>query len=107
VLADRPQASSFRKTAVLRQSGGVTRAVQNTNEHDLSFVIQIVDGVIAGKANAQAGCEILTRGRGERKISQRFTILFDPVDEARRGRLGSFARDIKPNFSEVGFGLLG
>jgi hypothetical protein len=64
VLADRPQASSFRKTAVLRQSGGVTRAVQNTNEHDLSFVIQKVDGVIAGKAHTQTGREILARGRG-------------------------------------------
>src|SRR5277367_5163412 len=99
--------SSFRKTAVLCQGGGVTRAVQNANEHDLSFVIQIVDAVIAGKAHTQARREILARGRGERKISQRFAILFDAVDQARRGRLGSFASDIEPNFSEVGFGLLG
>jgi hypothetical protein len=99
--------SSFRKTAMLRQGGGVTRAVQNANEYDLSFVMQIVDGVIAGKAHAQAGCEILARGRGEWKISQRFAIMFDAVDQARRGRLGGFAGDIEPNFSEVGFGLIG
>jgi hypothetical protein len=107
-LSGSPMAtSSFRKTAVLCQGGSVTRAVQNANEHDLSFVIQIVDGVIAGKAHTQARREILARGRGERKITQRLAILFDAVDKTRCGRLGSFASDIEPNFSEVGFGLLG
>ena len=92
---------------MLRQGGGVTRTVQNANEHDLSFVIQIVDGVIAGKAHAQARREIVARGRSERKISQRFAILFDAIDQTRRGRLGGFTGDIEPHFSEVGFGLLG
>jgi hypothetical protein len=92
---------------MLRQSGGVARTVQNTHDYDLSFIVQIVDGVVARKLHAQARREILTRGRGERKISQRFAILFDPIDESRRGRLGSFAGDVEPNFSEVGFGLLG
>ena len=96
-----------RKAAVLRQGGGATRSVQNANEHDLSFVIQVVDRVIAGKAHTQARREIIARGRGERKITQRLAIVFDAVDQTRRGRLGSFASDIEPNFSEVGFGLLG
>jgi hypothetical protein len=72
--------------------------VQNTHDYDLSFVAQIVDGVVAGKTHAQAGREILARGRGERKISQRFAILFDAVDQARRGLFGSFASDIEPDF---------
>jgi hypothetical protein len=92
---------------MLRQSGGVTRAVQNANEHDLSFVVQIVDRVIARKRYAQARRKILARGRGERKISQRFAILSDAIDQTRRGRLGGVAGDIEPNFSEVGFGLFG
>jgi hypothetical protein len=92
---------------MLRESGGITRAMQDTNEHDLSFIVQIVDGVIAGKAHTQARREIIARGRGERKITQRLAIVFDAVDQTRRGRLGSFASDIEPNFSEVGFGLLG
>jgi len=53
--------SAFRKAAALRQGGSITRAVQDANDHDLSFVVQIVDGVIARKTDAQARRKILSR----------------------------------------------
>jgi hypothetical protein len=100
-------ASSFLcKATVLSQGGGIARAVQNADDHDRALVTDIVDRVITRKTHAQAGRKVVARWRGKRKIPQRFAILFDAVDQARRGRLGGFASDIEPNFSEVGFGLL-
>jgi hypothetical protein len=72
--------------------------MQDAGDHDLSFVTQIIDSVITRKIHAQTRREILAPGRGERKISQRFAILFDAVDQARRGLFGSFASDIEPDF---------
>jgi hypothetical protein len=92
---------------VLRQGCGVTRAMQDANNHERILVMHIVDGAIAGKTHAQAWREILARGRGERKISKGFAILLDLVDESRRSRLGSFTSNIEPDFGKVGFGLLG
>jgi hypothetical protein len=81
--------------------------VQDANDHDRVLVMHIVDGVITGETDAQAGREVLARGRSKWKMPQRFAILFDPVNESRCCRLGGFASDIEPNFSEVGFGLFG
>ena len=53
--------SALRKAAMLRRGGGITSAVQDADDHDLSFVVQIVDGVIARKTDAQAGRKILSR----------------------------------------------
>ena len=92
---------------MLSQSGGIASAVQNPHDHDRVLVVQIVDGVIARKAHTQARCEILPRGGGKRKMQQWIAILFDPVDQARRCRLGSFAGDIEPDFGKVGFRRLG
>jgi hypothetical protein len=57
--------SAFRKAAVLRHGGGITRAVQDADDHDLSFVVQIVDGVIARKTDAQARRKIVSRLNGK------------------------------------------
>jgi hypothetical protein len=79
--------SSFCKAAVLGQGGGIARTMQHANNHDLSFVVQIVDGVAAGETYAQAPSKILARGRGKREMPQWLTINFDLVDEACRCRL--------------------
>jgi hypothetical protein len=68
---------------VLRQGGGITRTMQDANDHKLALIVLVVDGVIAGETYAQAGREVVARWGGERKITQRLAILFDPVDQAR------------------------
>jgi hypothetical protein len=72
---------------MLRQRGGIAGAVQDANDHKLFFVMQVVDGVVAGEAYPQTGGKILTRGRGEREMAQRLAIILDFVDQARRSRL--------------------
>jgi hypothetical protein len=100
--------SAFRKAAVLRQGGGITRAVQDADDNDLSFVVQVVvDGVIARKTDTQPWREFLSRGAGKWKMKQRVAILFDLVDEARRYRLGALDGNIEPDFGEIGFRRLG
>jgi hypothetical protein len=97
----------FNKTAMLGESGGIARSMQDTDNHEVIFVMHIVDGVVAGKADAQTRRKILTRGCGERKVPQRLTIVLDLVDQARRCRLRGFNGDIKPDFGQVGFGSIG
>ena len=92
-------ASAFCKAPMLRQGSGITRTMQDANDHKLLFIVQIVDGVIARKTYAQSGREVVARGRGERKITQRLAILFDPVDEARCSGLGGFDGNVEPDFS--------
>ena len=99
--------SALCKAAMLRQGSGITRTMQDANDHKLMFIVVVVDRVIARETYAQAGREVVARGGGERKIPQRFAILFDPVDKARRSRLGGFDGDVKPDFGEVGFRRLG
>jgi hypothetical protein len=41
--------SAFRKSAVLGQGGHVAGAMQNPNDHKLTLIVQVVDGVVAGK----------------------------------------------------------
>ena len=95
---NRGRNSALCKAAMLRQGSGIARAMQDANDHKLMFVVLVVDGVIARETYAQAGREILARGRGERKIQQRLAILFDPVDKARCSRLGGFDGNVKPDF---------
>jgi hypothetical protein len=83
---------------MLRQGSDITRAVQDANDHKLVFVVLVVDRVIAGETYAQPGREVVARGGGERKITQRLAILFDPVDEARCIGLGRFDGNVKPDF---------
>jgi len=45
---------------------GVTRTVQNADDYEFSVVVDIVDGVIAGEADAKAWRKILARRPGER-----------------------------------------
>jgi hypothetical protein len=81
---------------------GVTRAVQNADDYEFSVVVDIVDGVIAGEADAKAWRKILARRPGERKSEKRLAIIFDLVDDPCRGRRGGFGGDVKPDFGEVG-----
>jgi len=92
---------------VLRQGSSITRAVQDADDNDLTFVVQVVEGVIARKTDTQPWRKILARGRSERKMPQRFAILLDPVDEPRRYRLGSLDGNIEPDFGEIGFRRVG
>ena len=87
---------------MLGDSCGVTRAVQNADDYEFSVVVDIVDGVIAGEADAKAWRKILARRAGERKSEKRLAVIFDLVDDPRRGRRRGFGGDVKPDFGEVG-----
>jgi hypothetical protein len=89
------------------QSGGVTRAVQDANNHKLVLVMHVIHSVVAGESDAEAWRELLARGACERKMPQWLTIARDLVDKAFRNRFGSFDGDIKPNLGKVGFGGVG
>jgi hypothetical protein len=86
---------------------GVTRTVQNADDYEFSIVVDIVDGVIAGEADAKAWRKILARRAGERKSEKRLAVIFDLVDDPRRGRRRGFGGDVKPDFREVGFCRIG
>jgi hypothetical protein len=73
--------STFRKPAVLGRGGCITGAMQNPNDHKL---MQVVDGIVAGKTNAQPGREVLSRRGRKWKAKQPVASLLDLVDEARR-----------------------
>ncbi len=83
---------------MLRQGSGITRAMQDANDHKLLFIVLVVDRVIAGETYAQTGREVVARGRGKREITQRLAILIDPVDKARCSGLGGFDGNVKPDF---------
>ncbi len=95
------------KSALFGQSDGVARTVQDANDHKLNFVVHVIDGVIAAKSHAQPPRERFARGRGQRKMQERFASVFDMVDEACRRRFGNFDGDIKPNLREVFFSGVG
>lgn len=81
---------------------GVTRAVQNADDYEFSVVVDIVDGVIAGEADAKGWRKILARRASERKSEKRLAITFDLVDDPCRDRRRGFGSDVKPDFGEVG-----
>jgi hypothetical protein len=80
----------------------VTRAVQNADDYEFSVVVEIVDGLIAGDADAKGWRKTLARWAGEWKSEKRLAIRFDLVDDPCRGRRGGFGGDVKPDFGEVG-----
>jgi hypothetical protein len=100
-------ASAFSKTAVLGQCGCISGSMQHPNDHELMLIVQVVDGIGAGKTDAQAGRKVVSRRGGKWKMKQRIAILLDPVYEPRRGRLGGFDGDVEPDFGEVGFRRVG
>jgi len=58
------------KTAATGQSSGVARAVQDPNNHELTFIVHVVDGIIAREADPQAGRETGTCRCGKREMKQ-------------------------------------
>jgi hypothetical protein len=81
--------------------------MQDTHDHELARVMDIVEGVVAGEDDTQSRCKMLTERRGLRKMPKPLTSAFDLIDQPRRRVLGSFAGDIKPDFGNVGFGRVG
>ena len=67
--------SAFRKAAVLRQCGRITGTMQNPNDHKLMLIMQVVDGIVARKTNAQPGREVLSRRGRKWKVKQPVAIL--------------------------------
>ena len=92
---------------MVSQSGSVARTVQDANNHKLTFIMHVIDGVVAGKRDTQARRKIVARRCRQRKMEKRLAIAFDLIDEAFRRRFGSFDGDIKPNLGKVGFGRVG
>ena len=76
--------SAFLETAVLRQGGRIAGAVQNSDDHKLMLVVQVVDGVVAGETDAQPLGKVFPRRRRKREVKQAVAIVPDLVDEARR-----------------------
>ncbi len=95
------------KAALVGQSCGVARAVQDTNNHKFGLVMHIIHRMITGEGDAETGRKMLARGAAQGEMPERFAVALDPVDEAFRCRFGSFDGDIKPNLGKVGFGGIG
>jgi len=58
--------------------------MQNTNDHKLMLIMQVVDGIVPRKTNTQPGREVLSRRGRKWKVKKPIAILLDLVDEARR-----------------------
>jgi hypothetical protein len=89
------------------QGCGVARPMEDADDDKVTLVVDIVDGVVAGKADPQTGRKILSRRSGQRKTKQRVAIPLDLVDEARRGCLGSLDRNVEPDIGEIGLRRVG
>jgi hypothetical protein len=76
--------STFRKAAVFGQCGRIAGTMQDPNDHKLMLIMQVVDGIVARKTNAQPAREVFSRRGCKWKVKQPVAILLDLVDEARR-----------------------
>ena len=92
---------------MLRQGSCISGTMQHPNDHKLMLIVQVVDGIVARKTDAQAGRKVVSRRGGKWKMKQRIAILLDPVYEPRCGRLGGFDGDVEPDFGKVGFRRVG
>ncbi len=72
--------------------------MQDANDHDLLFIVQIVDGIVAGETDAQTRRENFARRPGEREMTQRFAMILDLLDEAGRRGLGGLDSNGEPDF---------
>jgi hypothetical protein len=75
---------AFPKAAMLGKRGRIAGTMQNPNDHKLMLTMQVVDGIVARKTNAQPGREVFSRRGCKWKVKQPVAILLDLVDEARR-----------------------
>ena len=55
------------KSALVGESCGVARAVQNADDYEFGLVMDIIHGIIAGEADAEGGRKILAPGAAEGK----------------------------------------
>jgi hypothetical protein len=98
--------SSSGKAALVRDSGNIARAMQDTdNDHGIRQRA-VVDGVRAVERDAQAGGKLLSQGRGQGEIPHRLKGGFDRRDKAGGVFLRRPACNITPDFGKVGFGCL-
>ena len=88
---------------MLGHSRGVARTMEDADDYELAFVMKVIDGVVAGEADAK----LFARRAGHRETTERLAIALDLVYEPVRCRFGSFDGDVKPDFGEVGFGRVG
>jgi hypothetical protein len=74
--------SVFLETAVLGHDGSIAGAMQNSDDHKLMLVVQVVDGVVAGETDAQPLRKVFPRCK--REVKQPVAIVPDLVNETRR-----------------------
>jgi len=67
----------------------------------------IVDRIGVMKGDAKAGRQVGTRRRRQRKSPDRLERRLQGGEEPRGNRLRCLARNLEPDFSEVGFGRSG
>jgi len=88
----------------LRSDGGdIAGTIQDTDDHHGIRKGSVINCVGTVKYYAQAGCKLLTRGCGERKIPHRLEGGFDGGDEPGRNFFACFGCDTGPNFSKIFF----
>jgi hypothetical protein len=51
--------------------------MQNPNDHELMLIMQVVDGIVARKTNAQPAGEVFSRRACKWKVKQSVTSLLD------------------------------
>ena len=69
---------------MLGQGGRIAGAMQNSDNHKLMLVVQVVDGIVAAETDAQSLRKIFPRRRCKREVKQTVAIVPNLVDEARR-----------------------
>jgi hypothetical protein len=75
---------AFPKAAMLGKCGRIAGTMQNPNDHKLMLTMQVVDGIVARKTNAEPAREVFSRRGCKWKVKQPVAILLDLVDETRR-----------------------
>ena len=71
---------------MLGKCGRIAGTMQNPNDHKLMLTMQVVDGIVARKTNAQPAREVFSRRGCKWKVKQPVAI----VDFGFNVRLGEF-----------------
>lgn len=91
---------------MLRDRGGVARAMQDADDNDLRLAANVIDGVIALKRHAQTARQAIARRPRHREVQQASACRPDLVEERGRGGLRILG-DESPDFGQVGFRRIG
>ncbi len=92
---------------MVRHGGRIACAVQYAYDDDRGRKRPVIDRIAIMECDTQAGRELVPLRTCERKMPHRLDRRFKPGDKAICDRLGSFRREIGPDFREILLGGLG